>query len=642
MTKLIFLKDLEKEDLNSLGLKCGIEIHQQLNTNKLFCDCPCEIMPNNSFDKEVQRKLRFSLSETGEVDSAALLEFKKDKFNKYKYNNKITCLVDLDEEPPRKVNPKAVSMVVRTAQMMNLTFFDKFVFMRKLIIDGSIISGFQRTALFGIGGQIKTKAGNLIEIEGINLEEDSSRTLDRQDDYTVFSLDRQGIPLIEITTGPQIKTPTEAYDVAKQIGNILRSFPETKRGLGTIRQDLNVSIIGGTRVEIKGTQNLKLIPQIVQAEMYRQKIHLSILDELKNRKINTDNFSDKKIIDITKVFSNTNSQIILDNLVEKNSKVLAIKLNGFLGILGHELQENHRFASEISDINKEHFPKIKGLFHMDELPNYGIIQEEVDKIKSTLKISENDNFILLAGEENLIENSLNNILQIIEELITSIPTVVRKVDPKGTLTKFLRPMPGSSRMYPETDVPEFILDNTYFEEQSKNIPELYDEKLDRLQKDLNLEIPRIEEMLSFFDENSIKSLIKISNKNASFVYNILFEVPKDIKKREKLETVDFKYSLLEEIFKLSGEDIINQKSIRDLFISLYKEKKNEVSNLKKYLEEKKLLMKKVDESVVEEKIKEILEKNKGAPFGALMGQAMGAFGGSVDGKIISSILKRLM
>ena len=275
MSKLISLDSLEKIDPKELGLLCGLEIHQQLNTGKLFCFCPCEIVPNDTFDKQITRQLRFSQSESGDIDKAAIEEFKKGKHNIYKYNDKIACLVDLDEEPPKGPNQKALDTTIGVAKMFNLTPFERVQFMRKIIIDGSVTSGFQRTALIGINGSFKTK-DNEITIEGINLEEDSCRTIERDKEHTTFSLDRQGIPLIEITTGPQIYTPNQALEAATIIGNVLRSFDYVKRGIGTIRQDLNVSIKGGSRVEIKGTQNLKLIPQIVEDEMRRQLILKSI------------------------------------------------------------------------------------------------------------------------------------------------------------------------------------------------------------------------------------------------------------------------------------------------------------------------------------------------------------------------------
>lgn len=628
-------------DYKAVGLKCGVEIHQQLDTGKLFCLCPCKIVSNDEFSKKVERRLRFSLSETGEVDRAAAEEFRKGKYNVYLYNDEVACLVDLDEEPPKGPNKRALDTAVKVGHMLNLKFFDKAQFMRKLIINGSVTSGFQRTAMLGFGGFLKTSFGE-VKIEGVNLEEDASRIIEKNDTHSVFSLDRQGIPLIEITTGPQIHTAHQAQEVAGQIGNILRSFSQTKRGLGTIRQDLNVSIKGGARIEIKGAQNLRMIPEIVDAEIRRQQVYLSVLDELKARSIDKSNFSDFKVYDVSKVFEKTTSKVILSNLEGGGTGVFAIRLNGFKGILGVEMQEGYRFATEISDRNKAHFSQIKGLFHSDELPKYGIIEQEVEMVNEELGLGKRDAFILIASKSKVAKDSLKYVLEIVSELILGVPSEVRQVDPKGTKTVFSRPMPGSARMYPETDVVDIDLTKEYLDEMSRDLPELYNEKLDRLKKEFGLEQNRIEEMLSSYSEEQIVNLIKVSGKGASNIYNIVFDIPKDIKKRDGLVPIDFRYELLEDILKEVNSGELNARSIRDLFVSLYKDELDYVENLRSYLKQKGLLIEAIDDSEVEEKIKEIIIKNPGAPFGALMGHAAKEFAGKVEGKKISEILKKLL
>ncbi len=639
MVKLISLEDLKDIDYSKLGFMSGLEIHQQLNTGKLFCSCPCEIVENNSvLGKEVERRLRFAMSEGGQIDGTALNEFKKGKYNKYKYNDEIACLVDLDEEPPKGPNERALSVAIRISKMLNLNLFDKIQFMRKLIIDGSITSGYQRTAILGINGFLETSFGR-VNIEGVNLEEDSCRTLERFDDHTVFALDRQGIPLIEITTGPQIKRPEEALELALSLGNILRSFPETKRGLGTIRQDLNVSIRNGARVEIKGTQNLKLIPEIIKSEIRRQRIYLSILDELKDRGIEKDNFSDGKIYDVTSVFENTKSSIILSNLSLKNSKVLAIKLNGFKDILGHELNENYRFATEISNRNKAHFPMIKGLFHSDELPKYGIVEEEVDSIKRELKLGKEDSFILIVNEEIIAKNSLKNVLSIIEFLMEGVPEEVRQVDPKGTVTIPLRPMPGAARMYPETDIKDIELTEDYLRSEFEKIPELYGDKINRLKSEFDLDENRIEMILESMGEDVFREYLRI-NSNSKVVYNLLFELGKEVRKREGLEIFELSSSLIEDILRVLNEGKLNKNSLYNLMVLIYKNGLVSIDNFDEFLENNGLLMEEINEDEIEKKIIEIISKNKSAPFGALMGICMKEFGGRVEGRIISNLLKK--
>jgi glutamyl-tRNA(Gln) amidotransferase subunit E len=637
MSKLLDYKSISKEDLNSLGLKSGIEIHQQLNTGKLFCNCPCEIVENNLLDKKIIRKLRFSFSEKGNFDRAALEEFKKGKYNEYLYNEKVACLVDLDEEPPHEVNKKALNLVLSISKLLNLNFFKKFIFMRKLIIDGSVTSGFQRTAIIGVNGFVETSFGK-VGIEGVNLEEDSARNIEKRDGKNIYSLDRQGIPLIEITTAPDAKTPQQVKELAEKIGDILRSFSLVKRGLGTIRQDLNISIKGGKRVEIKGAQNLKLIDKIVESEMKRQKVLISISEELKNRNISKENFTDFKIYNVSDVFKNTTSKVVLDNLKEKDSGIFAIKLKGFKNILGVELFENYRFATEISNRNKAHFPQIKGLFHSDELPKYGITEKEVEEVRKNLGLEELDSFILIVNNEKIAKESLLNIFEIIKELMDGPIEEVRQVDPKGVITKPLRSMPGSARMYPETDVLEIEFPKDF--ENNFKVPELYSKKLKRLSKVFGVEEEKIDEILEIFTEEEYNNLLSFNIKPTT-LYSFIFEILKEIKKKELVQTYFFEFDFYNKVLKLVEENKLNKNSIYSLYVLMFKNNLKNVENLEEFLEKNNLISN-INEKELDLKLKEIINKNKGAPFGALMGIAMEEFKGKVDGKILSNKIKELI
>ncbi|MCH8519998.1 MAG: Glu-tRNA(Gln) amidotransferase subunit GatE [Nanoarchaeota archaeon] len=641
-SKLLFLKDLKKLDYQEIKLVAGLEIHQQLNTGKLFSKAPCKIVPNEELDKSIVRKLRFSKAEDGSVDKAAMHAFKQQNTYKYLYNDEIATLVDLDEEPPQAPNTQALHTAIQVGQMLNLQFLDTLTFMRKLIIDGSITTGFQRTALLGVGGEIETEHG-IIPIYAMNLEEDSSRIISKSGKEHIYSLDRQGIPLIEITTGPTMHTPIAVQEVAYEIGNVLRSFSTTRRGLGTIRQDLNVSIGVGKRVEIKGAQNLELIPQVVIAEAKRQLIMNSIKEECEDRNITPQTLSDYELRDITSLFSNTQAKVIKEALEEKDSSVLAIKLFNMKGILGHEIQENYRFATEISNRNKKTFPSIKGLFHSDELPKYNITQEEVDSIYSTLTLdSSKDGFILIAHNTKTATESLQNIFEIIKDLIQGVQEEVRQVDPKGTITQFLRPMPGASRMYPETDIRTIPLNSLPLEELEHSLPEKYNDKIKRLEKEFELSKDEILSLLEKYEEQNISQLITQTHLRAKELYNFIITIPKDIKKRDNIEPVDFSYSLLQDLLKEISIKKLNTQTIRDIFISLYQKQLQEVDNLEHYLKEHNLITEQLSEEELRIEIKKIISNNLKAPFGALMGMCMKEFSKKADGKLISQILKEEM
>ncbi|MFP4402132.1 MAG: Glu-tRNA(Gln) amidotransferase subunit GatE [Candidatus Nanoarchaeia archaeon] len=639
LSKLLFLKDLQELNYEDIKLTAGLEIHQQLNTGKLFSQAPCKIVPNEELNKSITRKLRFSKAEDGSVDKAAMHAFVQQNTYKYYYNDEIATLVDLDEEPPTKPNEQALHTAIQVGQMLNISFFNTFVFMRKLIVDGSITSGFQRTALLGVSGNISTNHGE-IPIHAINLEEDSSRIISKETNEHIYALDRQGIPLIEITTGPVMHTPEAVQEVALEIGNILRSFRATRRGLGTIRQDVNVSVGVGQRVEIKGAQNLELIPQVIIAEAKRQLIMHSIQEECKLRNITPQNINEhSQIQEITQLFQFTTAKVISQALKQDNSGVFAIPLHNMRGILGHEIQDNYRFATEISNRNKKRFTQIRGLFHSDELPNYGMSKEEVSSIYQALNIDkEHDGFILLAHNSTIAKQSLEYIKEIICELIQGVQEEVRQVDPKGTITQFLRPMPGASRMYPETDIFTIPRKSIPLQKLQETLPEKYDHKIKRLEKEFNLNKDEILSLLEKYEEDTITTLIESTHLKAKELYNYIITIPKDIKKREQIEPVDFSHELLHDLLTTITKNNMNTQSIRDIFISLYQKQIQDAINVEQYLQENNLLQEQLGVDEIRASIQTIIGQNPNAPFGALMGLCMKEFGKQADGKIISKIL----
>ncbi|MBU2577036.1 MAG: Glu-tRNA(Gln) amidotransferase subunit GatE [Nanoarchaeota archaeon] len=265
-----------EHDYKKLGLKSGLEIHQQLNTNKLFCNCP-SILRTDEPEYTIERKLNPVIGETGEIDIAVAYEKEKgEKFVYQVYNT--NCLVELDEEPPHQINKDALKIALQIATLLNCKIFPITQVMRKTVIDGSNTTGFQRTALIAHDGYIEISAGGSpesypkrkkITIDAVMLEEDSARPVSETEDSKTYKLDRLGIPLVEIATGPHMHTPEEIKEAALKIGEILRAC-NVKRGIGTIRQDVNISIKGSKRVEIKGFQDTKMMIKTIDKEIERQ------------------------------------------------------------------------------------------------------------------------------------------------------------------------------------------------------------------------------------------------------------------------------------------------------------------------------------------------------------------------------------
>jgi len=494
-----------------LGLKMGLEIHQQLNTEKkLFCPCECELT-NNRPDYTILRYLRPTQSELGKIDRAAFEESRRKLEFIYESYDHETCLVEADDEPPHPLNMEAIEIALIIASLLNMSVVDEFHTMRKQVIDGSNTGGFQRTGLVATQGHIQTEYGNVI-IENLCLEEDAARRIGEKKGKVVFRLDRLGIPLLEVTTDPSMKHPEQVRDVAYQIGQVLRST-KVKRGLGTIRQDLNISITEGSRVEIKGVQDLDLMPTMVEHEVQRQVKLIEIMKELQNRNANVD----EEIYNVTELLVKSNSKII-SKALSNNGKVLAIKLEGFRGLIGKEVQPGRRFGTELAAYAKK--MGVSGIFHTDELPAYGITDEEVKNIENHLNISDMDAFILVADKEEKARNAITEVQRRAKISILEVPEETRKALDNAN-SEYLRPLPTASRMYVETDIPTTVINRDYLEEIKSNLPELPEEKRVRIIKEYKLSDDIASQLVRLDKANDFEVIMSSTNIDPTIVGSTL-------------------------------------------------------------------------------------------------------------------------
>lgn len=462
-------------------LKCGIEIHQRLDTGKLFCRCPSTLSEGDKPDLQIIRNLRASESEMGELDRAARLEQEKQLDFRYDVFRKNCCLVETDEEPPLPMDQEALLVVLGIAQQLRMRVADQVHVMRKIVVDGSNTSGFQRTALLATNGYIETSQGK-VGIDTIAVEEESAGIIETGKTGTKhYRLDRLGIPLVELATSPDIISGEHCREVAEKIGMIIRATGKAARGLGTIRQDVNISIPEGARVEIKGVQDLKLIPRIVEIEVGRQQKLLSILKTLKSIKPE----ENPKIVDLSNIFSNTDSAFINRGLVV-GQRVLGFKLESHKGTLGTELQPGKRYGTELADYAKT--AGVKGIIHSDEeLSKYGISEEEAAKVREMLEASGEDAFILVLAEEGTARMALARVAE--RAALREVPGQTRRVNPDGT-TSYMRPLPGKARMYPETDIHPINIAGPMLEEALQQAGEGLEAKKKRLSEILNPEMAK--------------------------------------------------------------------------------------------------------------------------------------------------------
>ncbi|MCD6158813.1 MAG: Glu-tRNA(Gln) amidotransferase subunit GatE [Euryarchaeota archaeon] len=608
-----------------LGLKVGLEIHQQLDTKKLFCNCPSILVES---DKKVAiRELHAVKSEVGEVDIAALEEEAKGRRYVYLAPKESSCLVELDEEPPHELNREALEIALTIALMLNAKIIDEVRFMRKIVIDGSNPTGFQRTALIAVDGEIHG-----IKIKTICLEEEAARKIKEENNKVIYNLDRMGIPLIEIATEPTIDDPEKAREVAEAIGLILRSTKRVKRGIGTIRQDLNVSIRGGARIEIKGVQELDLIPTIIKKEVERQLHMLRLIEELKNRVKKEELKFEPK--DLTYLFKNTRSKLI-KRALDSGMRVYGLKLKGMRGLLS--LGGDYRLGKDLAVYVKVK-TGLKGIIHSDELPGYGITEEEIKDIMRALNSGENDAFVLIIADEVSALKALNAVYERVLMLFDGIPAEVRRALPDGN-TEYMRPLPGAARMYPETDVPPIRITDDLLNKLRENIPEKFEEKVKRFVSQYGIHKDQAKTIIRRNLDDIFEKAVALGIKPSIVVKTLLGtieEVRRDIGDIKNL-TED----VLMEVFEGLLRNKFSKEAIPEILKYIAERGYRPIDEI---CEELGLKLMSEDEvrAIIREivnDLKEIILKRKMGAIGIVMGKVMDIVRGKADGKLVSKLVK---
>ncbi len=613
-------------DYEKIGFKAGLEIHQQLDTHKLFCNCQSVIKEESNYSFE--RFLRPTQSELGDVDKAALAEAKKNRYFLYTASSESTCLVEADEEPPHSANSDAIKIGLTTAVLMNATIVDEIHFMRKIVIDGSNTGGFQRTALIAIGGKIDN-----VGIQIIALEEDAARKIEEKGRIVNYGLDRLGIPLIEIATEPDIKNPEHAKDIAEKIGLLLRATGRVKRGLGTIRQDLNISISKGERVEIKGIQSLSSISKVAEKEVLRQIGLINIKECLKDR-IKQEDLQDIKLVDISNYLKDSRSNIVQKLLKEGCAK--AIRLPGFKGLLR---QNDSRLGKEFA-IHAKIVTGIGGIIHSDELPGYGIDQKDVDKLKILLNLKENDALVVAIGKQDVVDNTLKVVIERAKKAFNGVQNEVRKALLDNT-TEFMRPMPGAARMYPETDVQPIRINKRVLDEIKSNLPELPEKKHQRFIKEYLINDEQTKQLLSSGYETDFEKLVKRFPEQKNVIIRTFLNTFSELEK-EQIDTSSVDEKILINVFSALSEGKYSKEAIPILLKYLILNPKSSIEDAINSCGLFTTDIKKVEEivkKIVHEKIDFVKQKRLDA-IGPLMGEVMNELRGKADGKLINEILKR--
>lgn len=588
-------------DYKKIGLKVGLEIHQQLDTKKLFCDCSSSMKEKNVI-YEVKRKLRPVVGELGELDRAALFEFFRNRTFIYRGYENETCLVELDEEPPHQINSEALEIALKIALVLGLRVPDELWVMRKLVLDGSAVTSFQRTLLVGIGP---------VEFEGVRikslcLEEDAAKLKDRKGNEVVYSLSRMGIPLIEISTEPDITSPEQCKEFAETLGLLLRSF-KVKRGIGSIRQDVNISISGGARIEIKGWQDLWSIDKLIRNEVNRQLNLLKIKEEL------------------NRIKAKVEKPIEVKELLNTNVKTFALLLRGFKKVWKRKIYGDEYKKSLRDEIFEYAFAY--NSFAFDEESDG--MEEDFKILKKRLNAKSEDIIILIYGGE--AERAANSVYERACFCLKGIPEETRK--PRGdATTSYSRPLPGAARMYPETDHPPIKIEKKLLKKLKTDVPETLIEKKRKLEKLISHELASQIIRSRYF---GLFERIVGKSKDVEFIKAVAFTLTSTIKdlRRSGLDIGKVSETDFLQIFNALKNNKISKKAIPEI-LKLIIEGHETKNAIKKFEKLSKGELRKI--------LKNVIEENRGKPFSAIMGIAMSKIKGRADGKEVMEELKRML
>ena len=465
---------LDRLDYQAVGFISGLEVHQQLLTKeKLFCRCPAGLYTEDH-DGEVLRHMRPTLSELGEYDGPALMEFKTKKEIIYQISHATVCTYEMDDTPPFELNSQALDIALEIGLLYGCNMVDEIHIARKQYLDGSIPTGFQRTTIVGVDGSIPYK-GRRITIVQLGLEEDACREVTDIGHRRVYLTDRLGMPLIETVTAPDMRTPQEAAEVGDILRNLVRSTGKVRTGTGAGRQDVNVSVTGGTRIEIKGVPRIPNIPLLTYHEAMRQFNLLRLRDELHRRGITKDTF-EAKTEEVTKLLRKTRYMPVKDAIAD-NMTAYCVLLRGYKGLLRWQTQPDTFFSREISDRVRviACLTTLPNIIHSDS-PSETLASSEWQMLKKAVSATEDDTLVLVWGNKQDAKTGASEIVIRAKEATIGVPSETRQALRDGT-NGFERILPGPNRMYPDTDLPPRRITHEHLQEIGRIVPRPFFENI---------------------------------------------------------------------------------------------------------------------------------------------------------------------
>lgn len=628
---------MEDFDYEQLGLKCGLEIHQQLDSEtKLFCRCPNELQGTREPDFTLIREMRPVLGEMGTYDKAMLTEYEKEMKVVYECYNDVICTYEMDETPPFECNNEARKIAIEIALLLNSSVIKEMHVCRKNYLDGSVPCGFQRTMILGKDGYVELENGKKVGIDIICLEEDAARRIDTIDKTNYFRLDRLGIPLVEVTTKPDINHPDECRECAERLGLLLWST-NVKKVLGSIRQDINVSIKGGTRIEIKGVQKLDWITILINHEISRQLNLLRIKEKLKDLDLDEQKAIGKPN-ELSEDLETTDCKFVQQG-IKKGKSLIGLNFKQFEGIFGMELMPDYRFGTEISS-KVQSISGLKGLIHSDEnLASYGFSNVDIKTIKENIDFKEGDCFVLILGDQKDVEKAINVIIERVRFAFIGVPPETRRALEDGN-TEFLRELHGGARLYPDTDSQSIINADKDIKKIQEQLPEYPWHTITEYSNKFNTEERVIKELIFNEKLDLFDRLLEIYPKNPTLILTTLLETTTALKRDGKeIDTLNDKDYV--EIFKLIDKKEIGKEAIEEIMAEKADNPNLTISQVKDKLSIERVSQDELNEiinSIVNQN-EDLIKEEKMRAMGPLMGDAMKQVRGKIDGAIVSEKLK---
>ncbi|MDG6967436.1 MAG: Glu-tRNA(Gln) amidotransferase subunit GatE [Nitrososphaerota archaeon] len=621
-------------DPEACQFRVGLEVHQQLAAGrKLFCPCP--ITKSDELPLAFERRLRPTQSELGQIDPAAVFEFNKGRVNLYRWNPESACLVEADEEPPHPPSTEAVETAMLMADVLGSRVVDEVHFMRKLVIDGSNTSGFQRTAIVGLGGSLRV-GGAKVGVLTVTVEEDSARVLKEGAQAREYALDRLGVPLVEIALDHVAGVPEHVEAVALSLGRALRSTGRVARGQGTIRQDLNVSLLGGQVVEVKGVQKLGLVAKVVRYEATRQMGLVKIAEEVKKRGVEE---VESRAADATDVLRGTASPV-LRRIIQGGGVVTCVAFPRFAGLLGLEPFPGVRLGKELAEIARTN--GLGGVIHSDEFAKQGLTEDEGVALRALAGSDSGAALVLVAGDASRVVTVAALVAERVKRAPLGVVGETRAATDEGE-TRYLRPRPGAARMYPETDIPEIVVTDAMKARVGGLLPVRWEEKVASYSREYSLSEEAALQLYDSGDSGLFEELVSRLRLEPSVVAAMLVEIPVRLS-REGVDESRITPEALGATLAAVDSGRFAKEAAVDVLRAIGRGEARDVDEAVERLGLKGMGDEELEEAIagVVSRNRELIAEKGDRAFSVLMGEVMKVARGKVDGKKVSSLLREAM